>query len=331
MKKVNHIAKRTLSLALAVLLALTLFGCGKAKKADADYVVKVAYGTALCHAPLHVAIQKGFFEAEGLKVEPTPLDTAATIDGAGTNTVDAGFGLIGKFAQPLENGLGIKLTAGIHGGCIKLVTGADSEIGDVAALKGKIIGVASLTDSPAIIVRRALANAGLKAAGDDLDVEFVVFANADLPAALLNGAIDAYAAMDPAVSVAVRDNGFKVLVDTAASAPFSNEFCCATFVTDKFATDHPDLAKKYTDAVVKAAQWIAQNPQEAAALQIEKEYVSGDAEFNGSLLATYGFHASTDGGYDSLKTTLEEMKKIGVLKADTDTAALLTRGYLKFK
>ncbi|MDR0858849.1 MAG: ABC transporter substrate-binding protein [Oscillospiraceae bacterium] len=360
MQKPTPRAARILSLILAFMLLAAVFaGCGKSDSTDngtsgtgtadatpgtsseaspdanpeaaapADtYVVKIAYGTALCHAPLHVAIKRGLFEAEGLSYEAVPMNTAATLEGAGTNAVDAGFGLIGKFAQPLENGLGIKLTAGIHSGCIKIVTADGTGVESVADLKGKIIGVADLADSPAVITRRVLFDAGFSL--DEITEAIQVYSADALPAALSGGEIAAYAAMDPAVSIAVRDNGFKVLVDTAESALFAGEFCCATFVTDKFIADHPGLAEKYTNAILKAAEWIAANPAETAALQVDNEFVAGDAEFNGTLLATYGFHASVDGGYDSLQTTLEQKQKIGVLKADTDTAALLERGYHKF-
>ena len=50
-------------------------------------------------------------------------------------------GLIGKMLQPLENGLPIKFTTGLHTGCTKLLVPSSSNIKSIADLKGKKIGV----------------------------------------------------------------------------------------------------------------------------------------------------------------------------------------------
>lgn len=288
-----------------------------------DYVVKIAYAGSLCHAPLHVAIEKGYFEAEGLKFEATQMDSALIAESAASGRIDASQGLIGKFVQPLENGLPIQITAGLHSGCIKIVTGKDSELGKVADLKGKKIGVASLADSPALIAKRALAAAGIGVTPDKLEAEFIVFPAADLPTALANGAIDAYAANDPAVSIAIKERELKVLLDTAVDPQFKDEYCCVLFVTDKFAQDHPTLAAKYTKAVMNASRWIEENAAEAASVQQTKPYVAGDVDFNATLLSSYNFNPSVQGGYDALSANVDALREIGILKADTDKDELV--------
>jgi NitT/TauT family transport system substrate-binding protein len=338
--------------ALLLAAALSLAACGKKEDAVADCcegeasnadhamnasaptgenVVRVSYGTALCHAPIHIAIEKGFFTEEGLTVEAIPMDTSQTVDGAASGHIDAGYGLFGKFAAPLENGLPIQFTAGIHTGCIKLVTTGDSPINSVADLRGKKIGVSSLTDSPAIIAKRALAAENIGVTADNMEAEFVVFSNSDLPIALQNGAIDAYASMDPTVSIAVKENNLKVLVDTGASQPFADEYCCAVFVTKDFAKNKPELAAAYTRAVMRASLWIEENPLETAKIQIEKAYVSGDAEFNAELLSGYVFTPSVERGDSSLDTTLEELQNIGILQASTDIKKLSDDSFIVFE
>ena len=44
---------------------------------------------------------------------------------------------IGKLLQPIENGLPIKFTTGLHTGCTKLLVPGDSDIKSIADLKGK--------------------------------------------------------------------------------------------------------------------------------------------------------------------------------------------------
>lgn len=314
-----------------------IVGCGGAQQAnssdvsDGEYTVKIGYSTGLCHAPIHIAVENGYFEEEGLKFEAIAIEGAVVAEAVGTGQVDAGFGLVGKFVQPLENGLPMKLTAGIHTGCTKLLVPNDSDIQSVADLKGKRIGVASLADSPCLTAKRSLANAGIGVTAENMEVEFVVYNNADLPMALQNGAIDAYCAVDPAVSKAQEEYNLRAIIDTTTDEEYKDEYCCLSFVTTDLAQNHPDLAAKYTRAVMKAAKWIEENPEEAAKIQLEKEYVTGELEFNANLLASYNYNPTVSGGYSALEKSVLDLYEIGILRKETDTQALIENSFVKLE
>jgi NitT/TauT family transport system substrate-binding protein len=91
-------------------------------------------------APTFVAFQKGFFKAEGLDVELVQMAFDQLKQGLTTGKVDAAQANFAWF-KPIEQGMNIKLVAGIHTGCIKAVTPSDSGIKTIADLKGKTIGV----------------------------------------------------------------------------------------------------------------------------------------------------------------------------------------------
>lgn len=314
----------------AVLLLSLLSGCGNSEQvSDEDYVVKIGYSTGLCHAPIHIAIENGYFEAEGLNFEAINIGGVIT-EAVGSGEVDAGYGLVGKFVQPLENGLPMKLTAGIHTGCTKLVVPNDSDIQSVEDLKGKRIGTPSLADSPTLIAKRSLAEAGIGVTADNLEVEFVVYSNNDLPIALQNGAIDAFVASDPVVSIAEAEYNLRAIIDTTTDEKYKDEYCCLSFVTTSLAENHPDLAAKYTRAVMKAAAWIEEHPTEAAQIQIDKNYVTGEVEFNAALLDGYNFAPSVSGGYEALRLSVLELQEIGIVRADTDANALIENSYVTF-
>lgn len=326
---------RTLFLVIVTTVSV-ITGCGTIQETNGqeeanqeEYVVKIGYSAALCHAPIHIAIENGYFEEEGLKFEAIAMEGVIT-EAVGSGQVDAGFGLVGKFIQPLENGLPMKLTAGIHTGCTKLLVAGDSDINSVADLKGKRIGVASLADSPCLTAKRSLANAGIGVTADNMEVEFVVYNNSDLPMALQNGAIDAFCAPDPAVSVAEKEFGFKVIIDTTTDEEYKDEYCCLSFVTTDLVANHPDLAAKYTRAVMKAARWIEEHPTETAQIQIDHNYVSGDVEFNAAILDSYNFVPSVSGGYDALAKSVTELQRIGIIRPETDAQALIDNSFIRF-
>lgn len=309
---------------LIVFAVLTLTACGGGTNNSvsesgngSDYVLKIAYNNSLCEAPIQMGVEKGFFEAEGLKFEMVKVDAAHMPEAIGSGQIDAGFGLLGKYLQPIDNGLDIKITAGIHTGCIKILVPQDSDIKSVADLKGKKIGTTGLgAAAPTIIARRSLHHAGLNAASDNCDAEFSVYSGSDLAQALANGAVDAIANGDPQASIAQRDYNLRAIVDTASDDEYKDEYCCISFVTGNLAKNHPDIADKFTRAIMKASKWVDGNKDETAKIQVEKEWVAGDPEFNASVLKNYNYKPSLNGGYEALKISVPDLQAIGLIRAD---------------
>lgn len=284
-----------------------------------DYVLKIAYNNSLCEAPIQMGVEKGFFEQEGIKFEMVKVDAAHMPEAIGSGQIDAGFGLLGKYLQPVDNGLDIKITAGIHTGCIKVLVPQDSDIKSVADLKGKKVGTTGLgAAAPTIITRRSLYHAGLNAAPDNCDVEFVVYSGSDLAQALANGAVDAIANGDPQASIAEKEYNLRPIIDTATDDEYKDEYCCISFVTGKLAQEHPELADKFTTAIMKASLWVEENKDETAKIQVEKDWVSGDPEFNASVLKNYSYKPSVNGGYEALKVTVPDLQAIGLINKDRD-------------
>ncbi len=314
-------------LALLMLLSLAFAGCSKGDDKGDDYKLKIGYGTVLCQAPLQIAIEKGYFDEEGLDYEVVKMDGLVT-EYVGSGQVDACYGLVSKFIQPISNGLNITMTAGIHNGCIKLLVKPDSGVNAIADLKGKTVGVVGLAEAPCVLLKRALYNAGVGVTPDNLEVNFVVYSNSDLAMALDNGAVDAICLVDPAATVAINNYGYKTLLDTAVDEPYKDEYCCATFVTADLAEKHPEIAAKYTRAVMKASAWVDENPMEAAAYLVEKEYLSGNSELFGKILDSYVCKPSVQGGYDAVVKNVNEFVKIGLLDENTDVDAFIKKAYV---
>lgn len=308
-----------------ILLSLIFAGCGK--KEEGEYTLKIGYGTVLCQAPLQIAIEKGYFDEEGLNYEVVKMDGLVT-EYVGSGQVGASYGLVSKFIQPIDNGLNIVMTAGIHNGCIKLLVKQNSDITQISDLRGKTVGVNGLAEAPCVLLKRALYDAGVGVTADNLEVDFVVYNNSDLAMALENGAVDAICLVDPAATVAINNYGYLTLLDTAKDKPYVDEYCCATFVTSELAEKHPEIAAKYTRAVMKASAWVEENPQEAARFLIEKEYLSGNAEVFGTILDSYLFTPSVQGGYDAVVKNVKEFANIGLLSKNTDLDAFIEKSFV---
>lgn len=273
-------------------------------------------------------MEKGFFEDEGIDAENIQVDAAHVQEAIGADQVDAGFGLIGKFLQPVENGLAIKFTAGIHTGCIKIIAPKDSGINSVKDLKGKKIGVSGLAGAETIIAKRVLTDAGISFDEKNPEAEFVVFSKNDLGQALENGAIDAIAINDPTAAQFVQEYDLNVLIDTATTEKFADEYCCTSFVSSKLAEEHPDIAAAFTRAILKASVYVEEHPKETAQIQLDNDYVTGDVDFNANLLKSYNYIPSVQGGYDAIKLSVQQLSQIGILKEDTDAKKFTDNVYV---
>ena len=183
--------------AVALIAAIISFtACSKKSTASTNgsqtqKVVRINFATGnLCGAPVHVAWKLGLFDEELAKIGQK-AEYVQVVEGGATlaemiasGKVDAGYGLYATQLQAMENGLPISFTSGIHIGCTKYYVRADSDIYSAADLRGKKIGVPGLADSSVMNLKRKLMDEGIGVTADNLEVEFVAYASADLAIAL---------------------------------------------------------------------------------------------------------------------------------------------------
>lgn len=316
--------KRVKVIVLMLVLVLTSFvGC-KQPDSSGDNDVDIVIGTAngsLCLAPLHIAIDNGYFEEEfkaaGVTWRTEEIDMANISDLIVSDKIDASTQLAGAMIPQIDNGLAITFTAGMHTGCTRVYVKPDSSIGGVKDLKGKKIGVPSLGDSSVVALKRALFDEGISVSSENSEVEWVVYGLTDLPLALENGAVDAVAMHDPVAYGAEQEYGFKTILDLSTDEKFKDEYCCMSFVTSKLAKENPKAAAAYTRAILKACAFVQANPDEAAKIQIDNNQCSGDLETNGKLLRSYNYSPSVSAAKQTIYNAASELIRIGELKAST--------------
>ena len=311
------------------LTAVLLTDCSKKSGgAKEDFILKIGYGGSLCEAPIHTAYEKGFFEEEGLKTEIIKFAPGTTFDGVTSGQIDASFALLASIIQPLANGLPAKITTGLHTGCDIVLVKPNSGITKAADLKGKKIGIASMTSSPVIYAKRVLGDNGVNVRMEDSEVEFVVYNLSDLPLVLANGTVDAIAVNEPTATIAVNANGFKILFDSAVDEPYRHQYCCVAYVSDRLLKRDKDIAARYTRALQKAAKYIDGNQDEITRIQVEKKYVAGDPAVNAEVIKKFSYIPSVSGAYEAFGITAPALQKIGMLNADVDPAVLQKNSFV---
>ena len=230
---------------------LVAVGCQKAANGPAaggPRKIKVAYLGLTCEAPIFVAYEKGFFKDEGLDVELVKTDWDGLRDGLGLGKFDANHTLVMFLLKPIEQGLDVKITGGIHTGCLRIQAGLKTSAHTVADLRGKRIGVPNNMGSPpCIFATRVVATHGLDPK-KKADVEWVVLPPDGMALAIQKGEVNAVATSEPMGSILDGMGLVRTVFDQEVDPAYKDEFCCATVVSGSCARRDPSGAAKVTRA-----------------------------------------------------------------------------------
>src|SRR6516165_10813419 len=190
-----------LSLVVVAVSCLAMLSAGCNKGSDRTGTggrtkLTIAYLGLTCEAPIFVAFEKDFYGEEGLEAELVRTDWDGLREGLGLGKFDANHTLVMYLLKPIEQGLDVKMTGGIHTGCLRVQVGVNSTL-RMADLKGKKIGVPThLGSPPYLFASRVLAVNGIDPNPEKKDVEWLAFPPAELGLAIEDGRIDAMATSD---------------------------------------------------------------------------------------------------------------------------------------
>jgi NitT/TauT family transport system substrate-binding protein len=313
-------------------LAFWAGGCGQGSDnsgSDGSGKLKVAYLGLTCEGPIFMAYEKGFFKEEGLDVELVRTDWTGLREGLGTGQYAANHTLIMYLLKPLESGLDIKITGGIHTGCLRVQAGIKTNIKKVTDLRGKKIGVPThLGSPPHLFASRVLAAHGIDPRPKAKEVEWVAIKPDVMGLAVDKGQVDAVATSDPIGTILLGKKLVRTIADQAVDKPYCDEFCCVAVVSGKIARESPETAAKLTRALLKGAKWVGENPTAAAKLGVEKKYIAASPEINAQAISKLKYLPGVSKCRKDILAAAKEMKTAGLLKPSTDPERLAKRAFL---
>ncbi|MEA3211019.1 MAG: sulfonate transport system substrate-binding protein [Chthoniobacter sp.] len=317
-------------LTIAALSALPFTGCKKnagpaATTADGLTKVRVGYIGITCEAPIFSAVENGFFKEEGLEVELVKCEWSKYKDVLALGGYDITHHLIMYFLKPIEQGLDVKITAGIHTGCLRVQASTKGNIQKVADLRGKRIGVPGMGTPPFIFANRVLGANGIDAMKE---IEWRVFPAGELGLALEKGEVDAVADSEPIGSLLLAQGLVRNVADQAKDVPYKDEYCCAVIANGKWLSANPKAAAAATRALLKGAKWVDTNPRIAARMSVEKKYLASNPELNTTAIGNLNYLPSVLGAEKAVLSAAKEMKVAGMLSPSTDVEALAKKAFI---
>lgn len=310
--------------------AFLLAGCKQAnrlarKTKEGRTIVRVGYIGITCEAPIFTAIENGFFKDEGLEVELVKCEWSKYKDVLALGGYDITHHLVMYFLKPIEQGLDVKFTAGIHKGCLRVQAPAKGKIQSVADLRGKRIGVPGMGTPPFIFANRVIGAHGIDARRE---IEWRVFPAGELGLAMDKGEIDACANSEPIGTLLLAQGIVRNVADQAKDPPYNDEYCCAVIANGGWLTANPNAAAAATRALLKGAKWVNTNPRLAARMSVEKKYLASNPELNTTAIGNLNYMPSVLGGKAAVFSAAQEMKRAGMLSASTDVEALARKAFV---
>src|SRR5712671_5053833 len=315
----------------AILAVLLLIGCNKNSEPSArgsSNKVRIGYIGLTCEAPIFMAVEKGFFKEEGLEASLVKCEWANYKDVLALGGFDVTHHLVMYFLKPIEQGLDVKFTGGIHRGCLRVQAAAKGTIRSVKDLRGKRIGVPGMGTPPFIFANRVLGANGID---PSKAVTWLVFPAGELGLALDKGEVDAVADSEPIGSMLLAQGKVRNVADQAADSPYRDEYCCAVLVNGKFLARNPNASAAATRALLKGAKWVEANPAAAARLSVEKKYLASNPELNTVAISHLRYVPSVSGGEAAVNSAAAEMKKAGMLNSSTDVPGLVRSAFVHLK
>jgi NitT/TauT family transport system substrate-binding protein len=223
------------------------------------------------NAAMFMAMEKGFFKAEGLELETLPLAGGAPIiNGVTSGDLQFGWSNVISLYQAHVEGFDFKLIAGgatnVRGASEShaIVVGVNSPIKVAKDLEGKTVAVNTLNN---IVHLMALAWVD-KNGGNSAKIKFVELPFPQMEPAIVAGKVDAISVHEPFAAVAARRPETRVL-----SQPWGDvvaKFLIASwFASDKWIQKNRAVAQSFVRAINRGIDAIRADKDGARAAMIK--------------------------------------------------------------
>ncbi len=293
-------------LAFAVLVPLFVGATACSSSHPAQKVTLALYKSPRT-ATLLIAEDKGYFKDEGLDVTVDTYDTgqqalAAMLAGKADLATMADT----PVAQAALDGEQFWIIASY---CrveraVSVVGRRDRGIATFSDLKGKTVGTTPGTIAD-YFLQSYLVNAGI----DPRSVEAVNLTPSQYVDSVVNGDVDAVAVAAPQRGMAIEKLGANAVVLDNRSVPPTSMVAAAT---PALVESEPDVIQRFLRAIVRADQFIQDNPEEAESISADS--IGADAVYYESDWPDYSFEVVLD---QSLVMSLEEQARWTFASADT--------------
>jgi len=233
-------------------------GCSRSP--DNAGTIRLAYlQSDLHHLPAFVALEKGFFAEEGLKVTVGGIFRAGPelLSAFAAGELDIGYVGLAPAATATLNGVAditILAQVNIEGSAVVCRTNACASL---AQLRDKTVAIPGHATMQDCLLQKGLLSAGLT----PRDLRLMVLKPPEMLQSLKAGTIDCFIAWEPYPAQAVS-SGEAATVERSATL-WPGHPCCVLIARSRFTRNRPDDTRKILRAHERSCRFIADHPEEA--------------------------------------------------------------------
>ena len=280
--------------------------------------IRVGYVPIADAAQVFVGIEQGYFENHGLKIELVQMTSGPKIlEALGAGSIEMGLTSTVPFLVARESGLDF---VAVTGGPVEdrdhaehaIIVRHDSPLRSVADLKGKRIAISGLRNIDDFMVTSLLAKNNVKR--DEVTFTEIPFPR--MPTVIEAKNVDAAAAIEPFVTLAVQSGTARILVhyfpEVLPRVPV------ATWVIrKKWANEHPDLAEAIHATLLESTRFILANESKT------RDIVGKYANLDSSVTSAMRMPLFTETiAKDDILAIAAMARSRGLLKRDVDVSSL---------
>ena len=329
--------KRHTLRALLALAALSLFGAAAtAQDGKLEKITMASWGGPISEVTnLLVEPDKGFFRARGIELVYMPgTGGGDAVRNLLSGQADVAFTDPGSFYAALDKGEKLRAIYDIYPqNVFNVVSLKSANIRKPADLKGKKIGVYSLSSGTLANLQLLLNQAGLSTR----DVTIVVTGLLNF-APLMQGQVDATAATDTGLLVArARGVGEVNVIEVRDSLNLSSDLFV---VREETYQKRKDVLKRFLAAYRDSAQWMMDQPEEAARRAVKRAINGQNEAVNLEVIklrnATSVSPLTQKNGLGAIDVEMLQKgavawKQIGLIERDLDMKAVVSQDLLPGK
>lgn len=275
---------------------------------------------------------KGFFKEEGLEFRYLPgAGGGDALRNLLSGQADIAFTDPGSFFAAVDKGAALRAVYDIYPqNVFNVVTRKDSGIAHPSDLKGKRIGVYSLSSGTLQNLQILLQQVGLSRD----DVEIIVTGLLNFTP-LLQGQVDATAATDTGLALARRRGLADVTVFQVAD--YLNYSSDLLVVQEAFLREHAGKLERFLRAFRRSVEWMLHEPQEAASLAVRRAIDGQNPELNLEIIqlrnrASVSAHTEKHGlgslDVASLQAAADAYHRLGLISRPLDMQQLVATDLL---
>lgn len=313
---------------IVVVVAVQFTGCSKQEitKIRLNEVVH-----SIFYAPQYVAINKGFFQEQGIEIELTTGQGAdKTMTALVSGQADIGFAgpeaAIYVYNQGKEDYAVLFAQLTQRDGSFLVGRNAEPDF-KWENMKGKTIIGGRPGGVPQMTLEYILNKHGVV---PGKDVEMITNLQFTATAGAFKGGTGDYVALfEPTASALEKENAGKIVASIGKDSgliPYT-----AYFTTKSYMEKNPDIVQRFTNAIYKGQKWVKDNSAEAIAKEIMPFFPDSDEQLLITVINRYkeigAWNEDPIMTEESLNLLQEVMKSAGQLDKNADYEKLVNNSF----